>query len=864
MADNKLDEGTEACLDDYIAAARNAARSAGFDPDAPHEARGDHARPNTSYAFELHGLKDAPQLREIEVALGRLDGVTARLVYPSKTAWVTASEDMDPNTIVQVIEGFGVRARMTDSTLRRRAIGRRAAEHPLPRRGTTGLTGKMRRQRRDEEANLVRERAAGFLRGDARRLRSAHTDVLFTARDMVTPLRMWVAILLSLPVMALSYVPQWQFPGWQWVSLALATPVVLWCAFPFHRAMAGGVRRGMSALDGASSIAVLASYLWTVCALLLSETGRIGWHSPGGWLSIGQTEGMEIFLDVACGVTAMLLVGRNNSMRVRSHLLRDMELNRPDPDSEFTVFRRNRTPDKSADGVVKETLPVSEINRGHDVKINPGDVIPVDGDVVGGSCVLRRPLIDAREPLQAKVGSRVYAGSVVDSGSIKVRVVRTGHATRWAAVHSWVEDASRRENVATMLSTRTAGMLIPAAYFIAFADFCLWFLITGNYNIAFSTAVAILAVVAPVALAISPAVAIRLGIEAAARNGIMLRDGETFRGLENTDTIVFNRVGTLVTPQMVVETVTAERGEDPDMVLRIAAALSMESNHPLAKALVKAARESRDTRAKDASMPVWIELTNDEITAGGDFRGRLNLTFEDEDGEERVEHLEATLWRPTNLSRLTGRLAIAATTGGAPVVVRWKGRDRGVITLYDPAKPDAISAIERLEDMGIETVMLTRDTYPVARRFADFLGVSNVLAGIPSPSKPLAVRALRNQGATVTMVGDHTMMATLKGSDVGILYATEESVNTRLNKVGDAAQVVMLRQDVTAVPQLIELARRVSRIIDTNMFFAWTYNAAAIVLAVAGLLPPVGATLLMLGSSTIIEARSARARRFPT
>ncbi|WJY67231.1 heavy metal translocating P-type ATPase [Corynebacterium auris] len=847
-------------LDESIDAARSAARSAGFDPDTPHERSGVLLRPNASYAFELSGVEDAPQLREIEKALDRLEGVTARLVYPSATAWVTASGEMDPARIVEVIESFGVRADMSDSTLRRRAIGRRAAEHPLPRRGTRGMTGKMRRQRRDEEANLARERAAGFMRGGSRRVGASHTDVLFTSRDLVTPLRMWVAILITIPVCALSYVPELQFSGWQWLCLALATPVALWSAFPFHRAMAGGVRRGMPALDGASSIAILASYVWSLCALVFTPAGELGWSSPSGWLSARPSEGMEIFLDVTCGVTAMLLVGRAYSVRVRSYLLRDMELCSPDPDSEYTVFRRSRATDK----VVEERLPVSEINRGHDVRVNQGEVIPVDGDVVGGSCELRRPLIDAREPLQAKVGTRVYAGSVVASGSVKVRAVRTGHSTRWSVVHSWVEDASRRENAAALLSTRTAGMLIPAAYFIAFADFCLWFLVTGNPNVAFSTAVAILAVVAPVALAISPAVAIRLGIEAAARNGILLRDGETFRGLENTDTVVFNRVGTLVTPQMYVETVTAERGEDSDLVLRIAAALATESPHPMARALVKAARESRDTRSKDSTLPVWIELTNGEITSEGDFKGRLALTFEDDDGEERVEHLDATLWRPTNLSSLHGRLAIAATTGGAPVVVRWKGRDRGVITLYDPAKPDAIDAVERLEDMGIETVMLTRDTYPVARRFADFLGVSNVLAGIPSPSKALAVRALRNQGATVTMVGDHTIVDALKGADVGILYATEESVAARLNRAEDSAHVVMLRQDVMAVPQLVDLARRVSRIIDSNMFFAWSYNAVAIVLAVVGLLPPVGATLLMLGSSTFIEVRSARARRFPT
>ncbi|MEX3504144.1 heavy metal translocating P-type ATPase [Corynebacterium sp. LK2510] len=849
-------------LDECIAAARSAAKHAGFDPDGPLEG-GRSFRPNRSYAFELSGLEDAPQVQEIEDALERIDGVSARLVYPSATAWVTTSEAVDPRQLIEVIEGFGVRARMTDSTVHRRALGRHAAEHPSPRRGTRGMTGKMRRQRRDIEANLVRDRAAGFLRGEPEHVPSSQMDVLFTARDMVTPLRMWVAILLTIPVLVLSYVTQLQFDGWQWVCLGLATPVAWWCAFPFHRAMAGGVRRGMSALDGASSIAIIASYLWSLFALLLTSTGEIGWHSTGGWLSSHHAGGMKVFFDVACGVTALLLVGRYNSTRVRSYLLQDMEAHRPDPASEFMVTRRSR----ASDQIVEEKLPVAEINRGYDVKINQGDIIPVDGDVVGGSCLLQRPLIDAREPLAAKVGTRVYAGSVVEKGSIKVRVVRTGHATRWSAVNSWVENASMRENMATMLSTRSAGLLIPAAYFIALFDFGLWFLITGNYNMAFSTAVSILAVVAPVALAISPAVAIRLGIEAAARNGIMLRDGETFRGLENTDTIVFNRVGALVTPEMTVETVTPADGEDPDMVLRIAAALSMESPHPLGKALVKAAREARDTRNRDASTPVWIEVSNTDVSAEGDFTARVTLTFEDEPGEEHTESFEARLWRPINLSSLRGRLAVAATAGGAPVIVRWKGKDRGVITLYDPPKPDAIVAVEKLEEMGVETVMLTRDIYPVARRFADYLGVSSVLAGISSHNKPIAVRALRSQGATVTMVGDHSVVDSLKGADVGILYATEESeesVDARLSTVEDSVEVVLLRDDVTAVPQLIELARRVSRIIDSNMVFAWLYNVAAIILAVAGFLPPVGATLLMLGSSMYIELRSVRARRFPT
>ena len=255
-----------------------------------------------------------------------------------------------------------------------------------------------------------------------------------------------------------------------------------------------------------------------------------------------------------------------------------------------------------------------------------------------------------------------------------------------------------------------------------------------------------------------------------------------------------------------------------------------------------------------------------QITADGELIGRVELTYGS--GEQATtETIEATLWRPTNLSQLAGeltnRLAVAATTGGTPVVVRWKGKDRAVITLYDPAKEDAIQAIDRLESLGVETVMLTRDTYPVARRFADFLGISQVLAGLRAPQKPGAVRALHTQGATVAMIGDATVFPVLRVADVGILFAGEEFGGATSPGWERGTDVVLIRNDVMAVPQLVEHARRVNRIANGNVAFAQTYNAVAIVLAAAGVLPPVGATLLMLGSSLLVELNSRRASHFP-
>lgn len=835
-------------LSNSIAAARDAAKLAGIDPDGRLGAGEDGYRHgNASYAYELRGVQDGPQLAEIERALEAIPDVSAQLVYPTLTAWITAPSDLNPQVVEDTIAEFGVEANMTDSTLARRALLSDATESRTTLRSTRGMSGRIRRRRRHAQADLTAAREAGFMhRATAG---PSDRDVLFTARDLVTPLRLVVAIVLAIPVIVLSYAPALQFPGWQWVAFALATPVALWCALPFHRAMAGGVRRGMPALDGASSVAVIAAYLWSLAALIFTPAGEIGWVSSGGWMPTSRGDEVELFLDVACGVTALLLVGRYNSKRTGESLVAQMRGATPHADQPYRVSRRG--------GSEEEEVPFSEINRGDDVTLVPGDVVPVDGEVVGGSATLRHTLIDAAVQPTAKPGDQIAAGAVVDRGTVKVRAQRTGHTTRWAGVIRWVAEASQRENAATLISTRSAAALIPAAYVLAVLDFALWVLITGNTNAAFSTALAILAVVAPVALAISPALATRHGIEAAARHGILVRDGATMRDLEEVDTVVFNRVGTLVEPDMAVETVTAARGEDSELVLLVAAALTVESPHPIARAIVTAARE-----AKDHGSPWRVDHEGAEIKADGSCVGRVTLRQAGAP-EEELTHLDAMLWRPTNLSQLTGRLALAATSGGAPVVVRWKGKDRGVITLHDPAKPDATDAVYRLESMGLSTVMLTRDTYPVARRFADMMGITSVLAGITAQNKPGAVRQLHTRGATVAMVGGASVMDVLDVADVGILYTENDEENTSAKRAEEATDVVVIRSDVMAVPRLFEHGRRVSRIIDSNMVLAGVYNAVAVILAAAGILPPMGATLLMLGSSLIIEYRSRRAGRFP-
>ena len=829
-------------------------------------------RPHVSYSFVLENLPPAPDIDMVEEAVESLDGVECRVVHPRQSAWVTATVDTRPEVIVDKFAELGIKASLTDASMLRYAAAVESAEHYVRRKATGDVPVQLRRRRRSAQRSLDRARQAGFgpraRREEAQRKnqskdpvkRDKKDDVLYTARDLITPARMWLALVLTLPVLVLAYFESAQFDGWQWVELALATPVVMWCAFPFHRALLGGVRRGITALDGASSVAIIIAYLWSAAVIILAPTGQHGWHSGFTWFATtqGTDNGPELFLDVACGITLLLLIGRRYSIRARRLLFDEMADQSLDPDVEYTRINKMR----GRAEIDQEQIPVTEINRGDDIVVHVGEVIPADGKVIGGKARLRPGLIDVHEPNDVKVGSTVYAGSVIEAGEIKIRAQRTGHATRWLVVMQWLRDVEERQRYASVQYAQSAARLMPLSMTVAFFSFILWGLISGDYNAALRTSLAVLAGVAPVALALSPALALRLGIETAARNGVLLRDGSTLRALETVDTVVFNRVGALVKDQTCVETVTAAEGESEEMVLRIAGALSMESDTPAARALVQSAREAKTQTDNNPDLPTRYELVSVTTEPSGDVNARVHLVYIDEDGKETSSQVDATLWRPVNLSHLRGRLAVAATSGGTPVVVRWKGKDRGVITLFDPFKDDADEAVSRLEQMGVETVMMTRDTYPVARRFADFLGISNVLAGITNNRKAGAIRNLQAAGAEVALVGDASVRDALRAATVSVMYADSEDLEVSRRR-GRSVSAVLLRHDVLAVPQLVAHARKVCEVIDRNLTLAWVYNGVMLLCAVAGVIPPIAATVLMLGSSLLIEGLSMRARSFP-
>lgn len=791
-----------------------------------------------AFGLVLDKLDNAIDAEEVEKLLLEFPHVRAKVVYDPGRAWITAPDDLAPDTVIEKLREAGYTAYLTRTSLHRRATRLEVSPRRRPQASTAAQQMLDERVRRRETA----------LRN------SGNHEVLFTARELVTKKRFITSAILSIPVIFLSLIPEWQFEWWQYVCAALTSVVALWGGWPFHRAMIASLRRKMSALDGASSVAIFLAWLWSIGQLAFGPAGEIGFTNAPTWFPFEyrRTAPAEVFFDVACGMTVLLLAGRlmTRYNRIRSSEI--LRLLRIPADRQVTVVRKGGT---SAEPK-KVRLPIAELNIGDDIVVPSGVVIPVDGRVIGGASAIDAQALGIgakRRPV--KVNSRVWAGSINIDKPLKVRVTRTGSKTRAAGIARWLQEAIREEAAVHQTAIRSASVLVPWAIGIALVSFGAWWLISGAAGGAFAVALAVLSGVAPVALAMSTSTVQRIGILVAATNGVLIRGDSSFRALANADVVMFNRVGTLTEGEMHVLRIAAEEGENPELVLRVAGALVMESEHPVSTAVVRACRASRDAGSGGGEVPHWIETNHLEITEDGAFVGQVKIPVKNADGEIVTRFVEASLWRPRDMSVLDERMAVAALGGGAPMVVSWRGKVRGVITVGEDIKEDAVEGIDALESMGVDTMMITRDPYPVARRFADRLGISRVFAGIIGARKANAVRQVHAGGETVVVVGNNDILDCLRAADVGILMDDSEgTANLELEDSG----VVSLRSGVMAVPDAIELSRVVVRTMDTNIWFAWTYNCVVLLLSMLGLINPLLSALLMIISSLLIEWRSRR------
>ncbi|MFD6950362.1 carbonate dehydratase [Nocardiopsis sp. TSRI0078] len=671
----------------------------------------------------------------------------------------------------------------------------------------------------------------------------AEAETAETAVDPADPVRaLWnralVSLVLSVPVIAMAMVPALQFTYWQWASLALAAPVVVWGALPFHVAAWKNLRLGTATMDTLVSLGVTAAFLWSLYALFLGTAGTPGMTHPFE-LTIARTDGAgNIYLEVAAGVTSFILLGKYfeaRSKRRAGDALRSLlELGA----KEVAVLRGDGPSPR------EELVPVDRLVVGDRFLVRPGERIATDGTVEEGTSAVDMSMLTGESvPEEVSPGSSVVGATVNAGGRLVVRATRVGSDTQLAQMARLVEEAQSGKAEVQRLADRVSGVFVPIAILIALGTLGAWLLAGQSATAAFTAAVAVLIIACPCALGLATPMALMVGTGRGAQLGILIKGPEVLENTRRVDTVVLDKTGTVTTGRMALTGVTVADGEDGQEVLRLAGALENASEHPVARAVASGAADRVGT------LPAPEGFANVEgLGVRGTVDGRAVLVG-------RVALLEehgASL--PEELSTA---LRAAESEGRTAVAVAWEGRARGVLVVADTVKPTSAEAVRRFRDLGLTPILLTGDNEAVARSVAAEVGVDEVIAEVLPKDKVDVVRRLQSEGRTVAMVGDGVNdAAALAQADLGL------SMGTGTDVAIEAGDLTLVRGDLRTAADAVRLSRRTLSTIRGNLFWAFAYNAAALPLAAAGLLNPMLAGAAMAFSSVFVVSNSQRLRRF--
>ncbi|AQT82551.1 carbonate dehydratase [Mycolicibacterium litorale] len=611
---------------------------------------------------------------------------------------------------------------------------------------------------------------------------------------------------LAVPVVALSMVMAWQFPGWQWLVLVLTTPIVFWGGYPFHKAALNSARHGSSTMDTLVSIGTLAAYAWSVFEVV---TGAAR-HGHG-----------HVYFEVAAAVTVFLLAGRyaeSKAKRSAGAALRALlSLGAKD-----AVVLRD-----SGEGQAEVKIPAGDLHVGDVVVVRPGERVATDGVVIDGASALDTSAMTGESvPVDVREGDEVLGGAVNTYGRILVRATRVGADTQLARMAAMVADAQSGKASIQRLADRVSAVFVPIVLGIAAVTLVAWLLSGAAVTAAFTAAVAVLIIACPCALGLATPTAILVGTGRGAQLGVLIKEPQVLETVTGIDTVVLDKTGTVTTGTMTLDAIEGDQVEqDVDTVLARAAAVESASEHPVAAAIVAAARR------RGLAVPAVRDFANDPGTGvSGVVDGvRVQVArFSDDDG----------------------RTSVAVT---------WDGSRRGVLRLVDAVKPTSAEAIAELKAMGITPILLTGDNPAVAARVAAEVGIGpgDVIAGVLPSEKADEIKRLQGRGRKVAMVGDGVNdSVALATADVGM------AMGTGTDAAIEAGDVTLVRGDLRTVPTALRLSARTLRIIKQNLFWAFGYNVAAIPLAALGLLNPMIAGAAMAFSSVLVVTNSLRLKRF--